>query len=65
MYRYIILYVFMLLSKMPVHSIPRFLPPSLFIVLAFNIVAPPIIYDARLQCLAVPYRIPDGLVAKF
>jgi len=55
----------MLLSKMSVHSIPRFLPPSLFIVLAFNIVAPPIIYDARLQRLAVPYRIPDGLVAKF
>jgi len=55
----------MLLSKMSVHLIPRFLPPSLFIVLALNIVAPPIIYDARLQRLAVPYRIPDGLVAKF
>jgi len=33
MYRYIILYVFMLLSKMSVHSIPWSLPPSLFIVL--------------------------------
>lgn len=62
--KYILLYVFVLPSKMSVHSVAWSLPPSMFIVLALNIVAPPIIYDARLQLLRRG-TFPSGLWPSF